>query len=1401
MAKSFYEKQRNKLSKTLNKINSDTTGSNKMQNQISNYQTRLKGANIDPSNATDKRNPLEKALNLPEDQNFLFDIFEIIGRPQQALFGAIQNAQEGKDILEGAGKGISGEQEYYFGDILRNWGVDDTELFKNPLTGKSTSLADIGGLVGDILADPVDLALFAATPATGGASAGALAAKKGAEAVDIAADASKAVKAAKAVDTATDVAKAAKVADDVADTTKYVYKFNPLKAMTQKESKSLLEMGASKLAGGTKKLVKGGDKLLSKGLSKLDDKTYYNAIRQLGVDNGLIDISKVKNLSKTQLDDVAENLSKIGVDVDKYANNLTDLYQGTKKGIRNTVDYAKSVPDNLVNKINRTENAIDSSVNQSRKIMEDITKRADDYAITAGKNVDDVLDDVNLLISSKYAPETSGYKFLNKVIDDGKATLKFDTPEELNSFVNGFKKLNKDDLLVDDVLKFRITDNGTTLSLKSSKGLKNIVENNANRSILENIKHIDKTKLSPNTAARVAELDNLYKTDSAFKTLVDESSKSYDAVDNLLSEATGKQISYRDMLREGYTRNTLTNEGSAYMKELDRKKIGLGKDEINIGSKATTSGKKYSNVAEEADKQLHENIVRQAEKKSKKLDNLKDYNAKVEDLEQKIATKKAEKIELAKAYDDNVAKLNLDKETKQNFKKIADANLDNLKDDIKATMKKASISNIDDNIPTKYIDKANKYTDSLDEFQKISIKLNNPNLTDDELKKVYNELKDAEAKVLKNQQDLYKEKARIDGAILKKETKNINKAVNASVDSSSKFTKQQLRYKSQVDALDRKLKKVEEGYNKINRSLDKQINNMGLELDKLKNMTPEEIKKFNDNMIKEAEKLQKDISFLKSGEGIKFYETSYDKNLGDFINVTAKDAKDINRYNEILLHSGLNNEEVMKFIPKGEKAGKIPPGYVRLNQQDAHTMLNFLENKKNFLPNEGKDLIKEFTEKLNNSGAVVMDKDAYSMLKLNLSEKEVRPLVRMIDGFNNTFKKYKVFTPGFHLRNISGNATNMVMSGVPVRELPGLYSKANKLTDTKYITDLFSKKLAGNLTDAEKLDLDMINKFMQGGFLGKGKEIQDLGAVVDKAAKNVNKSELGKLVDKVFTGNMNLNEWVDNRNRMALLLYADKNPKYLSKLGASDSIAAVKKVLFDPNNLSPFEKNTLKRIVPFYTFTKQNLIFHADNIMKNTTKYKRLVKTFDETYDSLPKDTYRQYQKENMQISLFRDSKGNVSTLKTNLPVSDLGEYLENPLQRLVSSSSPLIKAPFEAVTGKDVFTGQDLYKPGADQLASWLGVDSLTTAQIDKIGKLFDDIGGDATLTKTMSDLLPSVMQYADSEKIASQNQYQELLEYQEYVKQLKNQGIDVPTIKELTSATNSSIKSIKNYRKRRSR
>ena len=183
-----------------NGANSSLDTVDNLTNQTVNYATRLEAINAD---GKDTRNPLEKLLNLPEDQNFLFDIGELLDRPFNAIKGGIQEAQEGGSVLEGLGQGISGEKTYYAGDILRNAGVSDDALFTNPLNGEDVSISDIAGTVLDIFADPTTY-----IPVAGGIAKG----------VNVSSKAGKAAKALKTVDKASDALSALKKVDTAVDT-------------------------------------------------------------------------------------------------------------------------------------------------------------------------------------------------------------------------------------------------------------------------------------------------------------------------------------------------------------------------------------------------------------------------------------------------------------------------------------------------------------------------------------------------------------------------------------------------------------------------------------------------------------------------------------------------------------------------------------------------------------------------------------------------------------------------------------------------------------------------------------------------------------------------------------------------------------------------------------------------------------------------------------------------------------------------------------------------------------------------------------------------------------------------------------------------------------------------------
>jgi hypothetical protein len=82
---------------------------------------------VDASKAKDSRNAVENILGLPEDQNFIFDIFELLTRPQKELFDAIDTTEKGGDAGLAALSNFKDYTETNFKDILKNAGMEDSE--------------------------------------------------------------------------------------------------------------------------------------------------------------------------------------------------------------------------------------------------------------------------------------------------------------------------------------------------------------------------------------------------------------------------------------------------------------------------------------------------------------------------------------------------------------------------------------------------------------------------------------------------------------------------------------------------------------------------------------------------------------------------------------------------------------------------------------------------------------------------------------------------------------------------------------------------------------------------------------------------------------------------------------------------------------------------------------------------------------------------------------------------------------------------------------------------------------------------------------------------------------------------------------------------------------------------
>lgn len=130
--------------------------------QIDNAKLRIKDSNPVKK---DKRNLVERSLNLPEGQNWLFDTFDVIGRPQQAFYGAVDAVYKGKDlkgIKKEAAAGFKGNQKLTGSDFIKPFGKLTEDKFGVNVSDKlglNKNKYVKGGLgfAMDVVADPINL--------------------------------------------------------------------------------------------------------------------------------------------------------------------------------------------------------------------------------------------------------------------------------------------------------------------------------------------------------------------------------------------------------------------------------------------------------------------------------------------------------------------------------------------------------------------------------------------------------------------------------------------------------------------------------------------------------------------------------------------------------------------------------------------------------------------------------------------------------------------------------------------------------------------------------------------------------------------------------------------------------------------------------------------------------------------------------------------------------------------------------------------------------------------------------------------------------------------------------------------------------------------------------------------
>lgn len=1393
--------QRFKTKKTSSASTQSST--DKLQNQIKNYETRLKNVGIDPKEATDTRNVVEKALNLEKDQNVLFDIFEILDRPRNALFTGVNEALSGGDFLSGLGEGITGETKTSGKDIL----VDRLGL---PDTEGQLDLADVLGFGLDIAGDPMDWALFGGKSASDAVmNLAKKGVKKGANLLD-----KGVTKGLQVLDKA-ELNKIGKLADQAGMTKD---------AFLASQGLSLADFG--KRASGYADAKRGFQDAFAQGKTAVGK---LKASARGAQDSEAL----IEQLSKGTIDNLEDlsynyvlNTSK---NVGKYADDLTSLnsFLQTKgntvqKWVKENADSGlakaltkeqKVVAENITNVIQSTKDTTIRGKNAIKQLIETGEFSGNEESVDAIKKLlEQTSEASNIPIELTTEATKDSKKAAIEALQDSIASGNL-SPEDLRKAQNELTALERQNAV---------------LKVKNKDVLKQF-DKNANFK-----KAVDNLDLKYNleyNADELALIDELTKNPE-FMNLVESHKQGYKQIAKNIKDVTG--VDYGDIVnRQGYLRKAkgtasdIDTQIANLTSKLSDPNIGEAEKETirnsieslkqknlkryGFSTGDSFSSQEYRQPAVVANRQYQAEKAREIEQVGKQIESLKGkYSNTQRTTLQNTLTEleglKSDSVKMKK-LNEKLSKVNITvdnlsskiNDTNSNLKKITDRVTDDILD--KATK-------IQDQSVTKSLVKNTSDIDDLNkQLNSLTKKLADvDNLDEKTVKNITNKIDKLNKQLEEKGNSLRKVTDIIDGHV----DNTTMKALDNSAKNMQKYADETLKLDKLRSAREQatfKQTQLTESLTALNSSIEGAINNTNFKLGSIDEAADAAI----DKQIKSLEKTK---SILESQAGETLFDLNFYAGLEDFV----KNAEFTNReaivFRDALAMGVFNDTNVVRTI---ENVGdKVPNGWVRVSGKNVADRLNDVQT----LISEGK-ISPELRGVIENlrGNTYYMDRRVASLIGVATKDtKEVNAILNLTDKLNNLFKKYSVLTPGFQVRNYTGNTLNMYLSGMPVGQIPKYQARATKvLNSMNGIIDKVSK--GTKLTAEESATWDLIKQFTNAGFNQAGTAVQDLQKVQQGLKLGGNKN----IVNKVSDINIKMNNNIDAMNRMALLMYANddiaKGGKYLKRLNAKDPVQAVKYALMDPSNMSEFEQNVVKKIIPFYTFTKQNLMFQATNIFKNTRKYKNVIKALNATYEDLPEDSYYQYQKESMQIPIpgATDDDGNQLFLKANLPLSDLGEFISNPLQRTVASSTPLIKAPVEAVTGKNLFTGQDTkyntistnlaklginntgvssVTDGAELILNNFGLQNVSTNIIKKVAAILETSSGDKSSSKLWSEIFRSILQNTKQENVINSGLYDQMEQYQAIIKQLKNQGMDVPTIQEMTASNSIKLNRMKRKR-----
>jgi ribosomal protein S18 acetylase RimI-like enzyme/tetratricopeptide (TPR) repeat protein len=308
--------------------------------------------------------------------------------------------------------------------------------------------------------------------------------------------------------------------------------------------------------------------------------------------------------------------------------------------------------------------------------------------------------------------------------------------------------------------------------------------------------------------------------------------------------------------------------------------------------------------------------------------------------------------------------------------------------------------------------------------------------------------------------------------------------------------------------------------------------------------------------------------------------------------------------------------------------------------------------------------------------------------------------LQAFDKAQSTFKGVALATPGYLVRNVLGDAFNAavhenpftlarnVVKGQKALNALGRYEKANRVFEKALTKDKrtikLSKEQAAALgttkTEIPAMQAALLAEKM--GVIRQGRFLE----LIEEGAKRPRGTHAWENAVKRVEDSVRMTTFMGSLHR---------------GLDPSEAAANASKIHFDYGDLTGAEKNFMRRLMPFYTFTSRNLPLQVEGILKHPGKYAAVAHARDEgrKQSGLPigfESGLSPY--EMRQGGIPFKFGGKQYTLSVGSPFVDLNDTAralatENPGkgiaalgQKVAELSSPILKTPVELAANYSFF-------------------------------------------------------------------------------------------------------------------